>query len=82
MLKDVFKHTVNEGDEVVLLVKIYGYRKISDAYLAHVFYIGKGPYGHEFIDKSDYKKYLKDPDWVDPFRCKQPECVKIIRNSK
>ena len=76
-LKDVFKKIVNEGNEVVILVKEYGYRKLKDAYLGHAVYIGQGQYGHEFIDWPEWQDYKIDPDSVTSYRMKQPECVKI-----
>ena len=77
MLKDVFKKQVQAGDEVVLLVKEYGYRKMSDSYLGNAIYIGEGSYGHEFINKNERDKWLEDPKSVRPYRQKRPECVLI-----
>lgn len=78
MLKDVFKKQVQAGDEVVLLVKEYGYRKMSDSYLGNAIYIGEGPYGHEFISKDRLGAWLKDPESIkQPLRQKKPECVLI-----
>lgn len=74
MLIDVLKKSVSPGDEVVLLVKVRGYRTISEAYLVHAIYMGPGLYGHEFID---YEK--RNDEKPTPFRFKQPECVLLER---
>ena len=74
MLTDVLKKSVSPGDEVVLLVKIRGYRGLSDAYLGHAIYMGLGPYGHEFIDYEE-----RNDEEPTPFRFKQPECVLLER---
>lgn len=80
MLKDVFKKTVQEGDEVVLLVKEYGYRKLKDAYLGDAVYIGESQYGHEFINKDEKDEWLEDHNSVTPYRLKKPECVLVGGN--
>ena len=62
-LKDNFKVEVNPGDEVILLVKEYGYRKISDAYLAHCLYVGHCQYGYQFVDVKCKNKWENNPDY-------------------
>jgi len=78
IIKDVLGNVVNEGDQVVILVKEYGYRKLSDAYLSKCIYCGKGQYGHEFVSTiASYLKY-KSGKTVYPYRLKDPQMVKVV----
>lgn len=81
-LKDIKKNTVLEGDKVLLLVKEYGYRKLSDASIEEVIYVGPGPYGYEFIYEDEKEDWDKDPGSVTPFRVKNPELFNLDAYSK
>ena len=87
-LKDILGTEIEPGDRVALLVKSYGFAKISNAYLYQAIYIGIGRYGYEFVDLDDYESYKEDPE--NPFdeegnnillyRQKSPQCVKIVES--
>ena len=63
-LLDINKKTVEVGDEVAVVVKEYGYRKIKDANLIKTTYQGKGQWGYQFGKR-----------W--PIYIKHPQCVKL-----
>ena len=73
-LYDVRGQEVSRGDEVVLLVKVRGFRGLTDAYLGHAIYLGVGQYGYEFCDYNDTED-LNEPRSIT--RIKEPECVLI-----
>lgn len=73
-LYDVRGLEVSRGDEIILLVKVRGFRGITDAYLGHAIYLGAGQYGYEFCDFNDTED-LDDPHSLT--RIKEPECVLI-----
>lgn len=81
-LKDIKENTVLEGDRVLLLVKEYGYRKLSGASMEEVIYVGLGPYGYEFIYEEEKEDWEKDPDDVIPFRIKKPELFNLEAYAK
>lgn len=81
-LKDIKKNTVLEGDKVLLLVKEYGYRKLSDASMEEVIYIGPGSYGYEFIYEEEKEDWEKDPESVIPFRVKNPQLFNLEAYAK
>lgn len=81
-LKDIKENTVLEGDKVLLLVKEYGYRKLSGASMEEVIYVGLGPYGYEFIYEEEKEDWEKDPLDVIPFRIKKPELFNLEAYSK
>lgn len=65
MLKDITGKIVNEGDSVIILVKQYGYRKLSNAFLYKTTYNKKSQYGYEFGNAKN------------PFRIREPQVYKI-----
>ena len=81
-LKDIKNNDVLVGDKVLLLVKEYGYRKLSDASIEEVIYVGPGPYGYEFIYEDEEEDWDKDPGDVTPFRIKKPELFNLEAYSK
>ena len=81
-LKDIKENTVLEGDKVLLLVKDYGYRRISDASIEDVIYVGHGPYGYEFIYEEEKEDWEEDPESVIPFRIKKPELFNLEAYAK
>ena len=76
-LKDIKGNVVLPGDKVLLVVKSYGYRKITDADLEEVIYIGPGSYGHEFIYEEEVEEWKKDPKSVVPYRFKNPQLFNL-----
>lgn len=77
-IKDVLGHVVKAGDTVILLVKEYGYRKISDAYLSKAVYCGKGSYGYEFVRSYDrFLAYKEGKSNIRPDSFKTPQVVRI-----
>lgn len=83
VLQDFFEKPVRVGEEVVVLIKDYGYRKISNAYLLNAIYIGYGRYGHRFVPEEDYEAYNEEEDEDEKeryiFNMKNPECVKVFK---
>lgn len=47
-IKDIYNRNVFVGQQVGVLVKEYGYRKITGANIIKATYIGKGQYGFQF----------------------------------
>ena len=54
ILKDITGRTVEIGDQVVLLYKTYGFRKLSTAELLLTTYTGHGQYGYTFRYENRY----------------------------
>ena len=51
-IKDIYNRNVFVGQQVGVLVKEYGYRKISNVYLVRATYLGKGQYGYVFKNQG------------------------------
>ena len=64
-LKDIKGHVIRVGDKVAVVYKEYGYRKIKNAHLIVVTYLGKGQWGHNF------------KCGINSITIKEPECVRI-----
>lgn len=84
VLTDNFKLVVNEGDEVILLVKERGFGCIRDAYLAHCLYVGHCQYGYQFVDVKCKNKWEQNPDYYKghyekSLNLREPECIKLSK---
>ena len=64
-MKDFLGKEVKEGDKVIVLVKSYGYQKISDAYLTKQTFLGEDQWGYKFGNSKRF------------FRIRKPQMVKI-----
>ena len=70
ILKDMTGTVVQYGDEVVVLCREYGYRKLVNAYMRIATYTGHGQYGYQFYIRSNN-------GYGNTVNIREPEVVKL-----